>query len=172
MMLSEDGSPIFNKDDLFHDVVRPAEDVVTSATHESRDLGCGEMVFDTMKAVKFFFDPISDCVGGCLGFVCCVAVVAANAEDDKNRQATRYDVVHAKDIRRRERDEANCGYKIGFFVGDAVIDSASSLLGCVVGVPRAAVLSCTGNNDINNTVLSYSREEIDNVDIMSSCRCN
>jgi hypothetical protein len=171
MMNSEDGNPTFEDGMLRIDDGRAAEEVVVSDKHESRALGCGEMVFDTMKAVKFFFDPVSDCVGGCLGFVCCVAVVAANAEDDKNRRATRYDVVHAKAIRRQERDEANCGFRLGFFVGDALIDTASSVVGAVVGVPRAVGLLCTGNRDINNEVLGYSREEIDAVDIMSSCRC-
>ena len=139
---------------------------------ESRDLSCGEMWLDTAKAVKLFFDPVSDCFGGVLGCLCCVAVVVANAEDDRSRRATRYDVVHADRIRRREHEEANCGYRIGFFVGDVVIDTASSLVGVGVGAPRAAYLSCTGNNARNNTVLGYPRDAIDEVDLFSSCRCD
>ncbi len=141
----------------------------TSMTETNETLSCIEIWFDTIKAMKMFCDPVSDCVGSCLGLLCCVATMATNDEDNRNRHATRYDVIHAREIRRRQADEANCAFKLGFFAGDVTIDCLSSTVGAVVGMPRAALLSCTGNNLRSDSVLGYSREAIDEVDLLDSC---
>ena len=127
------------------------------------------MWLDTIKATKLAFDPVSDCFGSVLGTICCVATEVFNAANDRNTPATRHDVVHANQIRRNEAAEANACYKLGSFAGDALVDIASSTVGFFIGAPRAAYLACTGDNDRTNTVLGYSRDDINEVQLFDSC---
>ncbi len=153
-----------------HDIrLESVASTATSVSEASETLSCIEMWLDTIKAMKMFCDPVSDCVGSTLGFLCCVATIAANDEDNRNSRATRHDVLYAHEIRRRKAEEANCAFRIGFFAGDTTVDCVSSTIGAIVGAPRAALLSCTGNNARNNTVLGYQREAIDEVDLFDSC---
>jgi hypothetical protein len=147
------------------------EGVVKSAPSdlECATLGFFDMWLDGIKATKLLLDPLSSCFGAVLGTVCCVAVAAANAENNHDRPATRYDVVHANQIRRNEAAQAGCAFQMGYIAGDVAIDAASSITGALIGLPRAAFFSCTGNNAKTNTILGYSRQEIDEVDLFDSC---
>ncbi len=138
-------------------------------TSASQTLSCFEMWVDGTKAIKHSFDPVSDVVSSIAGFLCCVAVAVAQAEDN-NKPATRGDVIHANQIRHNDEAERGCAYETGAVVGDVVIDSASIVLGSCIAGPRALGLFATGNNQRSNTVFGFSRKTIDQVDLASSCR--
>ncbi len=129
------------------------------------------ILLDTVKGTKLALDPLSDCIGGTLGVICCCAVCLINDHENKKKTATRYDVVHAEQIRKNEADQENMGYQCGFFIGNAVVDTLSSIMGgTIIGMPRAAYLSWTRNNDRANNVLGFTRERIEGVDLFESCR--
>ncbi|MFA6302848.1 MAG: hypothetical protein WC627_06920 [Legionella sp.] len=137
--------------------------------NNSIDLNCFDMWMDGIKATKLCMDPVSDCFGSALGVVCCVAVGIANAAEDSKRPATRYDVIHANQIRRNEAAEGNCAYGLGLCIGDAFVDTISVSVGIVAGGIRAAFFSCTGNNSSDNSVFGYPREELEQVNPIDSC---
>ncbi len=142
------------------------EDVVL--TDEPISLTCFDMWCDGVKAFKKAGDPLSNAVGCCVGTVCCIAMAAAIAEEN-DKPATRGDVVYARQHRNADAAAMNCAGLLGFTAGDIVIDSCCISLGMFGGGLRAAALSCTGNNDRNNTVFGYSRTEIDEVETFDSC---
>lgn len=151
--------------------------VTSQAEHGTRPEGvtphlqltCFEMLSDTIKATKKGFDPVSDGCGAFLGCICCVVVAVGQAKED-NRPATRRDVRRGRATLQRQHDsELGTGYDIGFCLANAAVDTLSSGLGFFVGIPRATILTCTGNNDRSNTVLGFSREQIEEVDLTDSC---
>lgn len=135
----------------------------------NQTLTCFEMWLDGMKAVKAACDPVSDAVACLAGTLCCVATVAAQAEEN-SKPATRSDVLYAK--RRRQNDAAEMGYAfaMGACIGDTLIDSVAITVGSTVGCIRASGLSFFGNNQRENTVFGLSRDYINGVDLFSSCR--
>ena len=143
----------------------PIKDEVSAAFK----LSCCEMWFDGVKATKLGLDPVSDGVGCFLGTVCCIAMAAANAKDDAQQPATRYEVVHANQIRRNEAAQASTVYAVGLCLGDALVDTLSVTLGVCVGGVRAAFFSCTGNNTSKAPVFGYSRDDLQAVDLFDSC---
>lgn len=139
------------------------------ATSANQTLTWCEMVVDGMKAVKAGCDPVSDAIACLAGTMCCVATVVAQAEEN-SRPATRGDVLYANQRRRNDAAEMGCAFAIGACLGDAIIDSTAIAVGTVVGGVRASALSLFGNNQRENTVLGFSRETIEQVDLFSSCR--
>lgn len=138
-------------------------------TNTNIDLGFLEMWLDGIKSIKLRLDPVSDCFASGLGVACCVAVTVANAESDRKHTATRYDVIHASELRRARNAEANCGFQIGSCLGDALVDTASVAVGTVVGGLRAGFFYCTGNTSSDNSVFGYTHEELKDVDPVDSC---
>lgn len=128
-----------------------------------------EMWFDGMKAVKASFDPVSDVVACIAGTLCCVATAAAQAEEN-SKPATRGDVLYAKRHRQNDAEGMGCAFTMGACIGDTLIDSLAITMGSAVGCVRASALSIFGNNQRQNTVFGFTREDIDQVDLFSSCR--
>lgn len=135
----------------------------------SQTLSCLEMWVDGTKAVKRAFDPLSDVVATIAGVLCCVATVVAQAEDN-SQPATRGDVVYAAQRRRNDAAEMGWAFSIGACLGDTAIDSVAIVAGSCIAAPRAMALSFFNNNDRSNTVFGVSRQDIDAVDLGSSCR--
>jgi hypothetical protein len=167
--LPADDNKVLGVEEVALPEVALPEVVLPEAVRENYSLSCFEMWLDGIKATKAALDPVSDGVGCILGTVCCIAVAAANDEDNRNRRATRHDVIHRDRIRRNQAAEANCGFAMGLCVGDALVDTLSITGGIFAGGCRATLFSCTGNNASQNTVFGYSREDIDSVELFDSC---
>lgn len=135
----------------------------------NQTLSCFEMWVDGIKATKRTFDPVSDAVACFIGSLCCVATAVSQSEEN-NRPATRGNVLYANQERRNDAQEIRSAYAAGACLGDAVIDTAAIMIGMPLAGIRALGLFAMGNNQRSNPVCCASRNNIDAVDLASSCQ--
>lgn len=129
------------------------------------------MVLDTAKAMKTSCDPVSECVGCIMGVACCVGMIWAETKEN-SKPATRGDVIYAKQERRNQAAALGGAFAVGYCLSDVLIDSTATILGGGLGLFRATAATLTGGRKRKDDVLCFTREEIDEVNLFSSCQCS